>query len=69
MEDHDKLVEFARWAIRSSCWEGVDLDGGEVQARAEALGLIEETIVTEEDNFPECEPGDTAYRFAGPLAT
>jgi len=35
-----KVVEFARWAIRGSCWEGLGLDGGDVQEKAVELGLI-----------------------------
>lgn len=34
------LVEFARWAIQNSAFAGGDLCGGEVQDKAEALGLL-----------------------------
>ena len=67
----DPLVEFAKWCIRTACWEAVGLDGGDVQEKAEELGLLERHEVTKEDVeaglFYPCEPGDIGYIFSGPL--
>jgi hypothetical protein len=67
----DVVLEFARWAIRESCWDGCDLDGGSVQEKAEALGLIaaEPYDIDKHGPCEYCpEPGDDWYVFAGPLA-
>ena len=36
------VKEFARWVIQNACFEASDLDGGEVQEKALALGLLRE---------------------------
>lgn len=33
------LREFALWALREGTWDGTGLDGGDIQEKAEALGL------------------------------
>lgn len=68
--DIEILREFAAWAIREGCWNGIELDGGDIQEKAHDLGLLAEHEVTRDEvgRFGECEEGDTAYIFAGPLA-
>ena len=68
----DALRQFALWAISESSFQGGDLDGGDIQGKAVALGLLKEVQATEpcgdqcacaEFGFPqEC------YRFAELLA-
>jgi hypothetical protein len=41
------LVEFAQWIIREHVFGGYDLDGGSVQDKAHALGLLVEVSVPE----------------------
>jgi len=36
------VKEFARWVIQNACFEASDLDGGDVQDKALALGLLRE---------------------------
>ena len=39
-EQESKLIEFARWAIREHRSSFTDLDGGSIQDKLEALGLL-----------------------------
>lgn len=32
--------EFIRWAIRDGAWDGGTLEGGDIQDKAESLGLL-----------------------------
>lgn len=65
----DPLVEFARWIISAGPWDGCHIDGGDVQDKAEKLGLI---IKTKYDpaihgENSEAEPGDDWYVFSDAL--
>lgn len=53
----ESLAEFARWAIRESCFWGCDLDGGGVQEKAEALGLIVKEL------YDPGKHGETEYNI------
>lgn len=70
-KDIEALKEFARYIIETECWGYPwELDGGDVQERAEKLGLIEPHTATEEDVDPEFdyhEVGDTIYKFTNIL--
>lgn len=65
------LKEFARSVIEDVCWDiggnalG-ELDGGDVQAFAERLGLIIPHVATEADLHEDSdfEVGDTFYEFS-----
>jgi len=65
------LKEFARSVIKEVCWDigGTrlrELDGGNVQAFAERLGLIKRHFVTEsdKDKYPDCDVGDPIFKFS-----
>jgi len=66
-----KLVGFARWVIREGCFEGGDLDGGSIQDKAEALGLIVEEPYDKEKHgghvseMFDVDEGDKIYAFVG----
>ena len=66
--DNDPVKEFARWVIREGCFEGYDLDGGQLQDKAVELGLLrEETYDPEKhpnvsENF-DAEEGDRIFVF------
>lgn len=46
----DPLAKFARWAINKGCGDGtLELDGGDIQEKAEELKLIESKPMTRED--------------------
>lgn len=65
------VIEFAQWAIREGSWQGCDLDGGSIQEKAEALGLIKSEPYDPAIHGPnefDPAPGDPYYTFAGPLA-
>ena len=67
----ERLKKFARHIIRQECWGNYDaLDGGDIQDKAEELGLIVKHIITEDDLDIEGsydEVGDTIYRFSETL--
>jgi len=67
----DAMVEFIRWAIQESAFAGCDLDGGSVQAKAEALGLIKSTRFDPaiHGEHPDAVYGDPWYVFCDELAT
>lgn len=65
------LKKFAREVIKEICWDLRELDGGDLQEKAEKLGLIKSCEATKEDveNFAEfgIEVGDTIYKFTDML--
>lgn len=71
--ESDKMREFCRWVIRESCFDGCDIDGGSVQEKATALGLLEPTVMTKEmvesGLYGEGDVGDRVFVFAGPIKT
>ena len=64
--DKEKLVQFARKVIKIACWDGVQIDGFDVQDLAEKYGLVEPHIATAEDidEDSEFEVGDTIYKYS-----
>jgi hypothetical protein len=67
-EWREPLIEFARWAIRESVFEGTSIDGGSVQDKAQKLGLITETTYDPDRHGPsEAIAGDQWFVFAEPL--
>jgi len=70
MEQVDALKQFFRWAMQEGPFDGCDLDGGGVQDKAEALGLIvkakyDPAIHGEQD----IDPGDEIFVFAPGLTS
>lgn len=63
-----KLAEFAQWVLTSSCFDGCDLDGGDIQNMAVKFGLIVETQYDPEehgeDTICDIAPGDPWYVFS-----
>lgn len=60
------LAEFAKWCITEGCFEGCDLDGGEVQDNAVKLGIIHEVAYDPEKHGTknvDAEPGDQWFVF------
>ncbi|MCK1322103.1 hypothetical protein IVA94_14625 [Bradyrhizobium sp. 156] len=66
VNNHEKLLEFFKWAMREGPWDGGDLDGGSVQDKAEALGLIVKTQYDAEKHGvqSEFEHGDDWFEYA-----
>lgn len=66
---HSQLVEFFKWAMREGPWDGCDLDGGGIQDKAEALGLIVKTQYDPEKHGLQCdfETGDDYFEYAPEL--
>lgn len=63
-----RCVEFTKWAIQDSAWQGGDLDGGAVQDKAEALGVIVKVpFDPAKHNSDYAEPGDDWFEFAPDL--
>ena len=50
MSHIDKLRKFVEYILEQS-FEGCDIDGGDAQDKAEALGLIELRPIPEEDSI------------------
>ena len=48
------VKEFARWVIQNACFEASDLDGGDVQDKALALGLLREEPYDPERHGDPC---------------
>lgn len=73
MGDLDRLKDFAKVIIASSCWDGSDLTGGEVQDIAETFGLIKKVPFDPKkhngQNAEYVEPGMDWFEFSGPLAS
>lgn len=67
--DNDPIREFAKWVIRTSCMEGYDLDGSDVQEKAQELGLIEEELYdpVKHPNVEDVEEGDGVFVFTALL--
>lgn len=69
--ENARLKEFLRWAMREGPWRGNDLDGGSVQTKAEALGLIVKVPYHPDKHGPtdeDVEPGDDWYALAPGIA-
>ena len=63
-----KAVEFSKWVLQDSVFEGCYLDAGDAQDKAEKLGLIVPVIATDEnsdlwDEFEGTEVGDQFFMF------
>jgi hypothetical protein len=69
VNNHEKLLEFFKWAMREGPWDGGDLDGGSVQDKAEALGLIVKTQYNAEKHGVQSdfETGDDWFEYAPDL--
>lgn len=67
----EAAAKFVRWAMREGAWDGSGLDGGEIQDKAEELGLIVRVPYDPEKHGEsefDVEAGDDWFVFAGPLA-
>lgn len=66
-DDIKKLKEFARFVIRTNCWNLPTLDGGSIHDKAEELGLVKVHTATKEDLIDividDLDIGDTIFRF------
>jgi hypothetical protein len=60
-------AEFVQWALSEGSWNGCDLDGGSIQEKAIALGLLKvepyDPDKHGESEF-DVEPGDDWYTLA-----
>lgn len=70
----DPLVQFAS-SLLISTFDGDDIDGADIQALAVRLGLLEPVAYDPVRDAGKIrvggeylQPGDTWYKFAGPLA-
>jgi len=63
-EQLDAAREFSRRVIQAS-WDGIDVDGADVQKWAQELGLIFSRKATKADaqNHPELEEGYDMFEF------
>lgn len=60
-----RCVEFTKWAIQDSAWQGGNLDGGAVQDKAEALGVIVKVPFDPAKHKSDyAEAGDDWFEFA-----
>lgn len=70
MNQADALREFFRWAVREATWDGVDLNGCDIQDKAVELGLLVEEIYDPAKHGDEpyqmwdIEPGQDLFVFA-----
>lgn len=57
----DKLKEFAEYVLENYCWGLCDIDGGDIQDKAEELGIIKLIKVDRNDERfrDHCEEYDT----------
>lgn len=64
------LIEFTTWAIREGAWEGLDLDGGDIQEKAAALNLVTQVPFDPEKHGEGdgAERGDPWYVLSEALA-
>lgn len=64
-----QLAPFAKWVIEESAFFGCDLNGGDVQEKAAAAGLITATTYDPEKHGPTdmAEPGDEWFVFTSTL--
>jgi hypothetical protein len=64
-------ARFIQWALQEGPWQGGDLDGGAVQDKAEALGLIVSVPYDPEKhgayNDYGCDEGDPWFEFSPDL--
>lgn len=64
-------ARFVRWALQEGPWQGDDLDGSEVQEKAESLGLIVSVPYDPEkhgaDNNYGCDAGESWFEFSAGL--
>lgn len=75
MTTEEALKEFARWAVREGCWDGGTLEGGDIQDKAESLGLLvrvkyDPAVHGESGavfDFVDIEPGDDWVIFCDDL--
>lgn len=68
------IVEFSRWTIENSAFVGADLDGGDVQEKAIACGLLVQTkydpaIHGRAETSEYVEPGDQWLVFSDEFRT
>ncbi len=70
MEQTIALREFFRWAMQEGPFDGCDLDGGSVQNKAEALGLIvKEPYDPSKHGEHDIDPGGEIFVFASGLTS
>lgn len=75
MTEHEALVNcirFFKWVMQEGPWSGGDLDGGSLQDKAEALGLIVSVPYDPEKhgayNDYGCDAGDPWFEFSPELS-
>ena len=70
-DHHEALLTFFRWAMNNGPFDGCSLDGGDVQDKAEHLGLIVPTKYDPKAHGEryEFDAGDDFYVFAPALTT
>jgi hypothetical protein len=62
------LAEFLKWALEDGAWQGLDLDGGDIEIKAGDLGLLivvpYDPAVHGDGGFEfDIEPGDDWYEL------
>jgi len=64
------LVEFARWTIENGPFDGCDLDGGSVQEKAVACGILVPTKYDPKKHGGKsgAEPGDEWFVYSNEFA-
>lgn len=62
----EAMAKFVDWALSEGSWDGCDLNGGDVQDKAEQLGLLVRTKYDPEvhGNSDCAEPGDDWFELA-----
>ena len=65
----DAVIEFAKWVIQESVFDGYDLDGRIVQETALELGLLTKTSYDPQKHGEDeyAEPGNDWYVFSNLL--
>jgi hypothetical protein len=69
MTTTDDYKAFAEWVIRTGCWEGCGLNGGEIQDKALEFGIIEKVDYDPAVHGPNnvgAEPGASWFVFVLP---
>ena len=64
------LAEFARWAVQNGPFDGVGLDGSDIQDKALECGILEQTEYDPKvhgANNCDAEKGNTWYVFSDEL--
>lgn len=62
-----QCAEFVQWALDEGSWHGCDLDGGSIQEKALALGLLKVEPYDPEkhgESEYDADPGDDWYTLA-----